>query len=132
MRHGWPAVSHTRYVGLGTLMVSQGHTGLFYSLSLKVRPLCSCVIAYHGLYLQSVFLFSTLPPPHSPINYVVSRLGFTDMLACKNSCFSSLFKLHCFRYCVRMTDKRQKATKVKFKRDESVTKQSISVEYILL
>ena len=114
-------------------MVSQGHTGLFYSLSLKVRPLCSCVIAYNGLYLQSVFLFSTLPRP-SPINYVVSTgtLGSTDMLACENSRFSSLFKLHCFRYCLRMTDKRQKATKVKFKRDESVTKQSISVEYILL
>ena len=31
-----------------------------------------------------------------------------------------------------MTDKRQKATKVKGKRDESLTKQSIFVEYILL
>ena len=30
-----------------------------------------------------------------------------------------------------MTDKRQKATKVKCKRDESLTKQSISEEYIL-
>ena len=81
-----PAVSHRRYVGPRTLMVSQGHTGLFYSLSLKVRPLCSCVIAYHGLYLQSVFLFSTLPPlppSPSPINYVVSTLGSTDMLACE-------------------------------------------------
>ena len=131
MRLGRPAVSYRRYFWPGTLMVSQGHTGLFYSLSLKVRPLCSCVIAYHGLYLQSVFLFSTLLPP-SPINYVVSTLGSTDMLACENSRFSLLFKLHCFRYCVRMTDKRQKAKKVKFKRDESVTKQSIFVEYILL
>ena len=31
-----------------------------------------------------------------------------------------------------MTDKRQKATKVKCKRDKSITKQSIFVEYILL
>ena len=31
-----------------------------------------------------------------------------------------------------MTDKRQKATKVKCKRDESLTKQSIVVEYSLL
>ena len=31
-----------------------------------------------------------------------------------------------------MTDKRQKATKVKCKRDESLTKQSIFVEYSLL
>ena len=31
-----------------------------------------------------------------------------------------------------MTDKRQKATKVKCKRDESLTKQSKLVEYILL
>ena len=31
-----------------------------------------------------------------------------------------------------MTDKRQKATKVKRKRDEFKTKQSIFVEYILL
>ena len=34
-------------------------------------------------------------------------------------------QLHCFSYCLRMTDKRQKATKVKCKRDESLTKQSI-------
>ena len=31
----------------------------------------------------------------------------------------------CFSYCLRMTDKRQKATKVKCKREESLTKQSI-------
>ena len=31
-----------------------------------------------------------------------------------------------------MTDKRQKATKVKRKHDDSITKQSIFVEYILL
>ena len=31
-----------------------------------------------------------------------------------------------------MTDKRQKATKVKRKRDNSITKQSIFVEHILL
>ena len=36
--------------------------------------------------------------------------------------------LHCFSYCLRMTDKRQKATKVKCKREESLTKQSIFVE----
>ena len=40
--------------------------------------------------------------------------------------------LHCFSYCLRKTDKRQKATKVKCKRNESVTKQSKLVEYILL
>ena len=33
--------------------------------------------------------------------------------------------LHCFSYCLQMTDKRRKATKVKFKHDESITKQSI-------
>jgi len=31
-----------------------------------------------------------------------------------------------------MTDKRQKATKSKCKRDESITKQSVFLEYILL
>ena len=39
---------------------------------------------------------------------------------------------HCFNYCLRMTDKRQKAAKVKCKRDESLTKQSIFVECSLL
>ena len=34
--------------------------------------------------------------------------------------------------CLHMTDKRQKATKVKCKRAEYVTKQSMFVEYILL
>ena len=34
-------------------------------------------------------------------------------------------QLHCFSYCLRMTDKRQKSTKVKCKREESLTKQSI-------
>ena len=38
-------------------------------------------------------------------------------------------QLHCFSYCLQMTDKRQKATKVKCKREESLTKQSIFVEY---
>ena len=41
-------------------------------------------------------------------------------------------ELHCFSYCLWMTDKRQKATKVKCKRKESLTKQSIFVEYSLL
>ena len=41
-------------------------------------------------------------------------------------------QLHCFGYCLRMTDKRQKATKVKCKCEESLTKQSIFVEYSLL
>ena len=41
-------------------------------------------------------------------------------------------QLHCFSYCLRMTDKRQKATKVKCKREESLTKQSIFVESSLL
>ena len=40
--------------------------------------------------------------------------------------------LHCFSCCLRMTDKRQKATKVKCKREESQTNQSIFVEYSLL
>ena len=39
-------------------------------------------------------------------------------------------QLYCFRYCLRMTDK--KATRVNCKRDESITKQSMTVEYILL
>ena len=41
-------------------------------------------------------------------------------------------QLHCFSYCLRITDKRQKATKVKCKREDSLTKQSIVVEYSLL
>ena len=41
-------------------------------------------------------------------------------------------QFHCFSYCLRMTDKRQKATKVKCKHEESLTKQSIFVEYSLL
>ena len=41
-------------------------------------------------------------------------------------------KLHCFSYCLRMTDKRQKATKVNCKCEECQTKQSIFVEYSLL
>ena len=40
--------------------------------------------------------------------------------------------LHCFSYCLPTTDKRQKATKVKYKLDESLIKQSIFVEYSLL
>ena len=41
-------------------------------------------------------------------------------------------QFHCFSYCLWMTDKKQKATKVKCKREESLTKQSIFVEYRLL
>ena len=41
-------------------------------------------------------------------------------------------QFHCFSYCLWMTDKKQKATKVKCKRKESLTKQSIFVEYKLL
>ena len=41
-------------------------------------------------------------------------------------------QLHCLSYCLQMTDKRQKATKVKCKRKESLTKQSIFLEYSLL
>ena len=40
--------------------------------------------------------------------------------------------LLCFSYCLRMTDKRQKAKKVKRKRDESTAKQSVFVQYIIL
>ena len=73
-----------------------------------------------------------VPPPPPPINYVLSTLGSTDMLACEKKSFLLALQVTLFRYCVRMTDKRQKATKVKFKRDETVTNKSISVEYILL
>ena len=41
-------------------------------------------------------------------------------------------QLDCFSYCLLMTDKKQKATKVKCNREESLTKQSIFVEYRLL
>ena len=41
-------------------------------------------------------------------------------------------ELHCYSYCLWKTDKRQKAKKVKCKCDESIMKQSIFVEYILL
>ena len=41
-------------------------------------------------------------------------------------------QLYCFTYCLPMTDKRQKATKVKCKRDESTTKESIFLEFIIL
>ena len=41
-------------------------------------------------------------------------------------------QLHCLSYCLRMTDKRQKATMVNCKREESLTKQSIFLEYSLL
>ena len=41
-------------------------------------------------------------------------------------------QFHCFSYCLRMTDKRQKTAKVKCKREESQTKQPIFVEYSLL
>ena len=40
--------------------------------------------------------------------------------------------LHCFTCCLRMTEKRQKATKVKCKCQESLTKQLIFVECSLL
>ena len=41
-------------------------------------------------------------------------------------------QLHCFSYGLRMIDKRQKATKVKCKCEESLTNQSIFMEYSLL
>ena len=44
-------------------------------------------------------------------------------------------QLHCFAivsYCLRMTDNRQKSTKVKCNCEEFLTKQSIFVEYSLL
>ena len=39
---------------------------------------------------------------------------------------------NCFSYCLRMIDKRQKGTKVNCKRDDSLPKQPIFVEYSLL
>ena len=36
-------------------------------------------------------------------------------------------QFHCFSYCLQITDKRQKAAKVKCKRDESLTKQPILI-----
>ena len=44
----------------------------------------------------------------------------------------SMEQLHCFSYCLQMTYKRQKTTKVKFKHEESLPKQSIFVEYSLM
>ena len=44
----------------------------------------------------------------------------------------STYQVYCFNDCLQMTDKRQKATKFKCKRDESITKQSVFLEYILL
>ena len=41
-------------------------------------------------------------------------------------------QLHCLSYCLQMTDKRPKAIKVKCKHEESLTKQSIFVQYSLL
>ena len=41
-------------------------------------------------------------------------------------------EFHCSSYCLRMTDKRQKAAKVKYQRDESLINHSIFVEYSLL
>ena len=41
-------------------------------------------------------------------------------------------QLYCFSYCLRMSDKRQKATKVNCKREESLTNQSIFLQYSLL
>ena len=45
---------------------------------------------------------------------------------------TSMEQFHCSSYCLRMTDKRQKVVKVKCKCDESLTKQSIWVEYSIL
>ena len=39
---------------------------------------------------------------------------------------------YCFSYCLQLTDKRQKATKIKSKCNKSITKQSRFLEYILL
>ena len=44
----------------------------------------------------------------------------------------STWELYCFSYCLRTTDMRQTVKEVKCNRDESTTKQSIFVEYILL
>ena len=112
------ASSNPGQVYITAFLLRSGH---YVHVSL---PIIACIC--------KVFSCSLPFPPPSPINYVVSTLGSTDMLACENSHFSLLIKLHCFSFCLRMTDKRQKATKVKFKCDESVTKQSIFVEYVLL
>ena len=39
--------------------------------------------------------------------------------------------INCSSHCLRMTDKREKATKVIYKHAESITKQSIFVEYCI-
>ena len=41
-------------------------------------------------------------------------------------------QLDCFSYCLLMKDRRQEATKVKCKQNESTTKHSLFVEFILL
>ena len=82
--------------------------------------------------------------------YLLKVSNVWELLACKNSHLSSLLcrqpqkfyiddvksvrnlvrssdwltqQLHCFSYCLQMTDKRQKATKVKCKCDESTNSQ---------
>ena len=62
------------------------------------------------------------------------KLNSDDVKSDRNRVTSadwSTEKSHCFSYCLQMIDKRQKATRVKCKRNEYTTKRSIFVDCIL-
>ena len=103
-----------------------------------------------SLFKALYFIQNLLPSNCHFYPYSLKVSNVWELLACKNSHLSSLLcrqrqkfyiddvksvqnlarssdwstqELHCFSYCLQMTDKRQKATKVKCKRDESTNSQ---------
>ena len=107
-------------------------------------PKCPCSKHYYN------FIQYLSPSNCHFYPYLLKVSNVWELLACKNSHLSSLLcyqrhkfyiddvksvrnlvrssdwltqQLHCFSYCLQMTDKRQKATKVKCKCDESTNSQ---------
>ena len=107
---------------------------------------CLCTVQFHfTCYLLPPSLRTADVSSHSAPLRDVSRGGKSatqqqkfhtdDAKSVRNPVRSanwSTEQFHCFSYCLRMTDKRQKAAKVKCKCDESLTKKPIFVEYSLL
>jgi len=94
----------------------------------------SCLVACENIRFSSLFVAEDVSRGGTSATQR-QKFHTDDVKSVQNPVRSadwSTEQLHCFSDCLRMTDKRQKATKVKCKREESLTKQSIFVEYSLL
>ena len=93
-----------------------------------------CYVAWENIHFSSLFVAGDVSRRGTSATQR-QKFHTDDIKSVRNPVRSadwSMEQSHCFSYCLRMTDKRHEATKVKCKREESLTKQPIFVEYSLL